>query len=144
MSWWTWPLCLSESRSPPCSAKVLSLSGAQDPCLLPSLPPIFPAKKSYVLAPTDALAPEPRRGLAGREAFIKPSGRGRAEDREAQVFMSRPTGPRNPSPLAGSPRPFSIPTGLIRPGPRLKGVLACKIAGLQQGQAGQEEERGDP
>lgn len=47
--------------------------------------------------------------LAGREAFIKPSHCGRAKDQRAQLFMSRPTGPRNPSPLAGSPRPLSTP-----------------------------------
>lgn len=43
--------------------------------------------------------------LAGQEAFIKPSGRGQTEDQEAGVFMSHPTGPRNPSPLAGSRSP---------------------------------------
>lgn len=31
--------------------------------------------------------------------------------------MSRPTGPRNPSPLAGSPKPLSTSRGLIRPAP---------------------------
>lgn len=63
--------------------------------------------------------------LAGQEAFIKPSGRGQAEDQEAGVFMSHPTGPRNPSPLAGSPKPLSAPPGLIRPSPRLGGVVVC-------------------
>jgi hypothetical protein len=64
-------------------------------------------------------ARSPGESLAGQEAFIKPSGRGEAKNRETQVFMSRPTGPRNPSPLAGSPRPLSAPPGLIRPCPDL-------------------------
>lgn len=50
---------------------------------------------------------------------MKPSVRGQADDQEAGVFMSHPTGPRNPSPLAGSPKPLSAPPGLIRPNPRL-------------------------
>lgn len=117
----------SESRPLPRSGRVLSLVGA--PLSLPS----FGAEKEarlltrpslcwFVGRQTTRQSPAGKsrgrdQSRAGREAFIKPSGRGRAEDQEAQVFMSRPTGPRNPSPLAGSPKPLSTSRGLIRPAP---------------------------
>ncbi|XP_027628923.1 LIM/homeobox protein Lhx5 [Tupaia chinensis] len=68
---------------------------------------------------TDSQGPAPKLGARGqsqarREAFIKPSGRGQVEGQEAGVFMSRPTGPRNPSPLAGSGEAPLLPS---RPNP---------------------------
>lgn len=78
--------------------------------------------KATIGGPGSAAAGE---GLKGQEAFIKPSGRGQAEGQEAGAFMSHPTGPRNPSPLAGLPKPLSAPPGLIRPSPRLRGIVLC-------------------
>lgn len=95
--------------------------------------------------------PEPAVKLRGREqspdrrdAFIKPSGRGWAEDQEAQVFMSRPTGPRNPSPLAGSPRPLSTPPGLIRLAPPQSSLGAEEMRGPSGGSLGRESRSGHP
>lgn len=59
--------------------------------------------------------------------------------------MSRPTGPRNPSPLAGSPKPLSTPPGLIRPGPASRESWCGRGARTQRGQPrqGREEKGGE-